>query len=704
MKARRPAQRGQAIVLVALVMVVMLGFVGLAVDGGHAYLDRREMQAAVDAAALAAAYNYMNTSSYAEAESAAMTVYAKNERLYMSATCGGFGSSSATCDFADATGHTVTVTTADRGIAGVTFTVRGSHRINVAVMQVLGTGTSFPVNASASALARRQGTNGAAIQTLSPACSGGVGTISLAFTGTSTTLVTGDIWSNGAITDAGGAGGSVNGNVVDVCPAMPPSALPTPSPWTVSGVQVNGWNMPDPSYAQPALSTIPQSWISANGSTEFPGTYGATVSLTSTACYFLAGGVYDFAGGFKLNGGFVSNELRPPDEPALTGAGIPLTTVTTAALSGSISSIPVAALPAAIAASTSQQNSYVSANGQSFAVSTAGANAGATSIPLKGNQSVTGTIASGSTVTVRAFNQFWDANKVGCSSSFSLSSPGSGSLSAGTYSVEVTAVRWEPNGIPTCAGPVSPTCYMRESAPSMCKTLAVASSGNLKVSVTADPGATDFKVYIASNGSCSGLTYCANLGNGNSSVTITNCPSGQPGPPDGEGVPVGPGLPNSDPPAGTPPRGDLANEGHCVDPSMGSDVACSTGYWVTGAVAFYVPGPGNNTQCFNLQGGGDVYVYSGYQYERILLYEPGPEQAPPPNTCPNNIAGNGFTSLIGIFYVPAAGITITGNSSYFATIAGGVIAWTVDVKGTGGVSISADPTLRKWPATVRLVQ
>src|SRR5207245_2311035 len=77
---------------------------------------------------------------------------------------------------------------------------------------------------------------------------------------------------------------------------------------------------------------------------------------------------------------------------------------------------------------------------------------------------------------------------------------------AGTFSVEVTAVRWEANGVPSCSG-VSPTCYLRESAPSMCKTVTLGASGNVKVAVTADPGATDFNVYLAQNGSCTGLTY-----------------------------------------------------------------------------------------------------------------------------------------------------------------------------------------------------
>jgi hypothetical protein len=106
----------------------------------------------------------------------------------------------------------------------------------------------------------------------------------------------------------------------------------------------------------------------------------------------------------------------------------------------------------------------------------------------------------------------------------------------------------------------------------------------------------------------------------------------------------------------------------------------------------------------NLQGGGDIYVFSGFQYDKILVFEPGPEQAPPANTCLNNVAGHGLTSLIGIFYVPAAGVTVIGGSNYLATIAGGVICWTITVKGNGGVSILADPTLRHFPSTVRLTQ
>src|SRR6266498_3616006 len=51
---QRRLQEGQAIVLIALLILVLFGMLGLAIDSGRAYVDRRDQQAAVDAAALAA--------------------------------------------------------------------------------------------------------------------------------------------------------------------------------------------------------------------------------------------------------------------------------------------------------------------------------------------------------------------------------------------------------------------------------------------------------------------------------------------------------------------------------------------------------------------------------------------------------------------------------------------------------------------------
>ena len=713
------SQRGQAIVLIALMIVVMFGLVGLAIDSGRAYLDRRHLQAAVDAAALAAAYNYMNTTDYAQAEQSAVNTYAADELLYGAASCGGLGSTAVSCTFTgDSSNQLLTINVTNQSIAGVSFAVTGVGAMPVAMMQVLGAGPNINIGATATALARKSGTNGAAIQTLSPAGCGGHQGNSLTFTGTSTTMVTGDVWSNGSITDNGVASGVVNGNAIDICPAMPPTPLPN---FTVTGTVANGWTMLDPGYPQPPLNPATQGWNSTSGSVAQPGTFASDPRLGGGAgCYFLAGGVYTWAAGFTQNGGFVSNELRPPDEPQLSAASQPNLTTTTAALAGgiNITSIPVTALPGAIA-----QNSAVSVGGQTFTVSRNAA-AGDTSISVS-RQAPSANIPAGSWLTVRALPQFWDSNGVGCGATFALTATGSDSnnppINAQTWAVELTAVRWSPYGVSSCGGPASTTCFLRESAPSMCKTVAVSSNQNFKVSVSSsppDPGAQYFNVYLSPSGSCQGpFGYAAQFANSGSFTTTINggtlngwaldpgAPQDNAGAPapDYQLPPVAAGLPNANPARATPPHGDLGNEGHCVNPITGTGMACP-GPVTPGAVVWFIPGGGNNQTCLNLQGGGDIYIFSGYQYQRVLLYEPGPQQQPPANTCSNNVAGSGITSLIGIFYVPAANVTIVGNSNYLATIAGGVIAWTASVKGNGGVSIQADPTLRTWPPSVTLTQ
>src|SRR5437660_12526738 len=77
------AQSGQAIVLVALLILVLFGMLGLAVDSGRAYVDRRDQQSAVDASALAAGDWYENFSDlYGSTLPNAKAVYQSNLHLY----------------------------------------------------------------------------------------------------------------------------------------------------------------------------------------------------------------------------------------------------------------------------------------------------------------------------------------------------------------------------------------------------------------------------------------------------------------------------------------------------------------------------------------------------------------------------------------------------------------------------------------------
>src|ERR1700694_4743768 len=80
-------QSGQAIVLIAIMLAVLVGMAALAVDGARAYTLRRDIQEAVDAAALAAADSLQQTGSYVTAEQAASTSFGANMRQYASPSC-----------------------------------------------------------------------------------------------------------------------------------------------------------------------------------------------------------------------------------------------------------------------------------------------------------------------------------------------------------------------------------------------------------------------------------------------------------------------------------------------------------------------------------------------------------------------------------------------------------------------------------------
>lgn len=58
MKILNQSEKGQAIVMIAFAIIGMLALIALAMDGGHAFSDRRQAQNAADASALAAAMSY----------------------------------------------------------------------------------------------------------------------------------------------------------------------------------------------------------------------------------------------------------------------------------------------------------------------------------------------------------------------------------------------------------------------------------------------------------------------------------------------------------------------------------------------------------------------------------------------------------------------------------------------------------------------
>src|SRR5882672_1994109 len=84
---QRKLQEGQAIVLIGLLILVLFAMLGLAIDSGRAYVDRRDQQSAVDAAALAAGDWYENFQDLTgSAIPQAKLIYQTNLHLYAGPT------------------------------------------------------------------------------------------------------------------------------------------------------------------------------------------------------------------------------------------------------------------------------------------------------------------------------------------------------------------------------------------------------------------------------------------------------------------------------------------------------------------------------------------------------------------------------------------------------------------------------------------
>ncbi len=306
---------------------------------------------------------------------------------------------------------------------------------------------------------------------------------------------------------------------------------------------------------------------------------------------------------------------------------------------------------------------------------------------------------------VRASPQFWDsANGSKCSGAFDVShATGPVDIPTGRWSFVVTSVRTDTyNGV----------SYTRESAPSMCRQLQVNNHfDNIQLAIGNVPGAFSYNIYAALPGSsCSGpfglaanlpvsgpilnsnLNPCPDVnGNGcslgNESITLGAqlappfTPSGAAPdttgahPPDPETAPLAPGLPNQNPPRGPGPTGDRANENDCE--TVGGLFASCPGPITPGAVELYFP----QGACLVAGNGADTYLFSGYQYNWVAVYEPGPS-SPPINNCANALGAAGNSGYIGLFYAPSAYIGVTSPYVYEVAGSGGIIADSFGFSGT----------------------
>jgi Flp pilus assembly protein TadG len=721
-------------VLIALMLTVLIGFVGLAVDGGRAYVDRRELQAAVDAAALATADRFLSGSSMAAAQQGGAAVFAANERIYGATGASWCGDPPAsppqtapfpTCSTAvtwsqDANNtHHLTLGWTDyRGAGkGIVFSATSSHTLPLAFMQVLGLGSTVTIGSTAQTVIFDQSQT-PAILTLGRAPCNGQSGASLTVQGGNGLDVTvvGSVYSNGGITVGNGGLVNVAGNVYENCGATPVGGVSDPgynqySP--VGPISVNyigGSSLPvAPNYGSP------RSWPGANGNVEvFPGIYGSNPGISGgNPCYFTDPGIYTFAGGYTDNKGLTSNELRPPDEPVYNN-----------------NTVHAGSLSAGNPASAADSN----------------------------------------------YLQFWRNNGQTCDGTFAANSVQSSAggthplTPGGTWGVVVTTARQDvyyPNN-------VTAVDYSRESSPSQCRTVSVnGSNAGFQVAVSNVPGAQWYNVY-AGPGGCGGPfgyagSFCNGTGGPGCTPTITmsnsglSCPnlptwSGSTpiaagayqnsssfsgsngsctlgfavspvydsvalagfgvtgtactaiptptsatgtgcGPPDPELCPSSisgctTALPNGVPARNAPATGDRANENQCGNAS-GSLTTCP-GQVTPGAVQYYFTA--DSSSCLSEGGGGGTWVFSGKQYNYITVYS---INALCNGANANKIVGGSATSFIGALYFPNTSITLSGGGQ--SAIANQVIALNCTIDGSSGVTVDYNPLFVPAPPSGRLI-
>src|SRR5581483_9116506 len=262
-KIRRVSQSGQAIVLIGLLILVLFGMLGLAIDSGRAYVDRRDQQAAVDAAALAAGDWYENQNDlYGSTLPNAKLLYQTDLHLYAGPASdndvithvGVANLQQDTDTVTYAGGYTLVIVATDTQFNGYQFSFTSTHQFPLAFMQIFGGAPSVTIVATATAIVGNQRQT-PAILTLS------TGKCSLNLKGSATLTLLGDAYSNGTacvdanLQEAGncyGAAGSDCGSASYYCYNATPGFVPYAPPCNPGDTQGAGYDsapsLPDPGY------------------------------------------------------------------------------------------------------------------------------------------------------------------------------------------------------------------------------------------------------------------------------------------------------------------------------------------------------------------------------------------------------------------------------------------------------------------------
>ncbi|HEX6489323.1 MAG TPA: hypothetical protein VF137_10710, partial [Candidatus Dormibacteraeota bacterium] len=475
-----------------------------------------------------------------------------------------------------------------------------------------------------------------------------------------------------------------------------------------------------------------QTWPSSNVETS-PGVYASDPKLSGSNCNFLDPGIYNFPGGFTDNGGLISNELRPPDEPNYSnmsqragsgGNGYIQFWRNNASCDGTFSVAPVTAggglglsqgtwfVVVTAVREDAFNPTYPSGSASYYPRASAPSMCRAVTINNSGNQGfqvAVSNVPGAEWYNVYAYQSATSGASCPTDSDFtrfgyigSICS-GSGALSASAHTY---------NAVAGCSSSFT------ETNSGSCPSLPSWPGGN--AALTAGPGNTT---------SC-GLGYTVSSVFNNSNVHVTgpsgsSCPTAPgispdyPGtagvsqgcePPDGEQCPtiVGgcatPGVTSPMPPndpaaqyqgtAGT--TGDRADENECGDTS--GDFSTCPGTVTPGAVQFSFPN--QNGACFDDEGNGGAWVFSGRQYDYIAIYS-----LVDTSTCSGNngnkIAGGGSTAWIGTTYFPNAYLTITGSSK--APVSGQVVANNLTIDGSAGVTVDYNSALAPTPPGGHLI-
>jgi hypothetical protein len=573
------------------------------------------------------------TGSYVSAEQAASGIFGTNLRLYNAPSCSGYGTPGAapwtvTCTFSD--GTVLTDVARAMGPQGSRFQISATRNLQLQFGRVLTNGTSPTLGATANGSVNNLLYSPAVAALNQSGCGGAAGT-AIRINGSGTLNVNGDVVANGLVSMASGAlrvagdiyarcQASVAGSVTTVCY---PSGAATPCSFPdVAGATRAGYRLADPGYPSPSVGG--SQGFGSNNVVVPPGIYAFLPALSGDHCWFLSGGAYSFPAGVVNNGDFVSNELKPPDEPdasdSTTRAANQFWDTDAVHCAGAVQ-VNIVGGPRGIAVgnwafelTSVRTDTY---GGVSYTRESAPSMCYAQNVNNSGqNVQISVSNVPGAT----SYNIYAAPPTAGgtCNGPFGLAAslPVSGSV--------------DNDNLNACPVPVGGGCSLGNE--------------NIRLDTTQ-----------------LGAGFSPNLGAAPGTIGAY--------PPDPELPPLAAGLPNRNPGRGAAAAGDRANENNCK--TVAGAYASCPGAITPGAVELYLPVGG----CLSTGNGADLHIFSGYQYNWVSVYEPLS------NTCTNTFGAQSNSAYIGLVYCPGASISVTSPFTFEAGT-GGIIAGSVTFSGS----------------------